>query len=92
MPRSSQITAIFEIRHAIIALSGLFNVKHAGIEEITSALLDKADEYSRNASDAYRVANIYRSYLSELKRIYNKGKKITAPDMLKAATGLKIKV
>ena len=95
MPRSSQITAMFEIRHAIIALSGLFNVKHAGIDEITSALQDKADECLRNArnvSDAYRVVNTYRSYLSELKRIYSRGKKITAPDMLRAAMGLKTKV
>ena len=92
MPHSSQITAMFEFRHAIIALSGLFNVRRACIDEITSALLDMADEYSRNASDAYRVVYIYRSYLSELKRIYNKGKKITASDMLGAAMGLKTKV
>lgn len=92
MQRVTMLTSPIELRHSIIALSGLFNVRRAGIDEITSALLNKVDELSRSITDAYRIVSIYRTYLSELKRIYGKNKKITASDMLTAATGLKIKV
>lgn len=91
MLRASMVTTPVELRHAIIALSGLFNVRRAGIDEITSALLAKVDAFSRYTSDAYIVASIYRSYLAELKRIYSKSKKITAPDMLTAAQTLIVK-
>lgn len=92
MRRASMVTTPVELRHAIIALSGLFNVRRAGIDEITSALLNKTCELANTSNEAYRVASIYRVYLSELKRIYSKNKKITASDMLTVATGLKIKI
>lgn len=92
MPRVTMLTSPIELLHSIIALSGLLNVRRAEIGEITSALLNKVDELSRSITDAYRIASIYRTYLSELKSIYSKNKKITASDMLTAATGLKIKV
>lgn len=90
MPRITMLTTSIELCHSVIALSGLFNIRCAGINEITSALLNKEREISNNSSEAYRAAFVYRSYLSELKRIYSKNKKITESDMLKAAMGLKI--
>lgn len=92
VPRVTMLTTSIELCHSIIALCGLFNVRCAGIDEITSALLNKAYEIARNSTEAYRAASVYRSYLSELKRIYSKSKKITESDMLKTAMGLKIKI
>ena len=89
--RVSKLTSLIELRHSLIALSGLLNVRRAGIDEITSALQDKADMFSRSIIEAYRIANTYRAYLSELKRIYSKNKKITASDMLTAAQTLIVK-
>lgn len=91
MPRVTMLTSPIELRHSIIALSGLLNVKRAGIDEITSALLDKVNALSRTITDAYRIACVYRTYISELKRIYSKNKKITASDMLTAAQTLIVK-
>lgn len=91
MPRITMLTSPIELRHSIIALSGLLNVKRAGIDEITSALLDKVDALSRAVTDAYRIVCVYRTYISELKRIYSKNKKITASDMLTAAQTLIVK-
>lgn len=92
MPRVTMLTISIELCHAIIALCGLFNVRCAGIDEITSALLNKAHEITRNSNEAYRATLVYRYYLSELKRIYSKSKKITESDMLKTAMGLKIQI
>lgn len=92
MPRVTMLTSPIELLHSIIALSGLLNVRRAGADEITSVLLNKVDELSRSITDAYRIVSIYRTYLSGLKSIYSKNKKITASDMLTVATGLKIKI
>lgn len=90
MPRVTMLTAKIELHHSLIALSGLLNVRRAEIDKITSALLNNVAELSRSSCESYCISNIYRVYLSELKSIYRKNKKITASDMLTAAAELKV--
>lgn len=74
-----------ELINAVIALAGLFAVKRVNIEEVWASILKNADRYSSCDVITNRITQAYRYYLQSLKQIYDKNKKITASDMLKAA-------